>query len=216
MSGVENGADLTATDAAIAGVQVEVDNLDGDAMRGTENAALAAVATEARLAELDAANLPRDIEEHDEHFHNRERWFGKSADQSGNDWAVPSGLTAFRAISGNSDFGGDADDEALLLGTADTPVIAGQTLFDMHRIMVDAASHANPWVLRTIWGTGTMADAETAGQYSDVMVTEARKGSPTDIRILRLDAGVDKVWMRAKSGTDNGTIDFFVGAHGYV
>lgn len=34
----------------------------GTAMRGTDNAALASVATEARLAELDAANLPADVD----------------------------------------------------------------------------------------------------------------------------------------------------------
>ena len=41
----------------------EVAGLDGAAMRGTDNAALASVATEARLAELDAANLPADVDQ---------------------------------------------------------------------------------------------------------------------------------------------------------
>lgn len=42
-------------------IAADVVNLDGDAMRGTDTAALASVCTEARLAELDAANLPTDI-----------------------------------------------------------------------------------------------------------------------------------------------------------
>jgi hypothetical protein len=39
----------------------EVAGLNGSAMRGTDSAALASVCTEARLAELDAANLPTDV-----------------------------------------------------------------------------------------------------------------------------------------------------------
>ena len=42
-------------------IAADVVNLDGDAMRGTDNAALAAVCTEVRLAELAAANLPADV-----------------------------------------------------------------------------------------------------------------------------------------------------------
>jgi len=41
-------------------IAADVVNLDGAAMRGTDSAALASVCTEARLAELDAANLPAD------------------------------------------------------------------------------------------------------------------------------------------------------------
>jgi len=49
------GAQLWTDIDAIA---VDVAGLDGAAMRGTDSAALASVCTEARLAELDAANLP--------------------------------------------------------------------------------------------------------------------------------------------------------------
>jgi cytochrome c556 len=48
------GGDLAAILADVAGI-------NGDAMRGTDSAALASVATEARLAELDAGNLPTDV-----------------------------------------------------------------------------------------------------------------------------------------------------------
>jgi hypothetical protein len=40
---------------------IEIDDIPTTAMRGTDNAALASVCTEARLAELAAANLPTDI-----------------------------------------------------------------------------------------------------------------------------------------------------------
>jgi len=48
------GLDMDAMAADVAG-------LNGEPMRGTNSAALASVCTEARLAELDAANLPTDI-----------------------------------------------------------------------------------------------------------------------------------------------------------
>lgn len=44
-------------------IHSDVTGLNGSAMRGTDNAALATVATEARLAELDAANLPADLDQ---------------------------------------------------------------------------------------------------------------------------------------------------------
>jgi hypothetical protein len=42
----------------IRAIHTDVTGLNGDAMRGTDSGALASVCTEARLAELDAANLP--------------------------------------------------------------------------------------------------------------------------------------------------------------
>ncbi|MHC4508014.1 MAG: hypothetical protein ACYTAO_03520 [Planctomycetota bacterium] len=49
-------------DAILDIIAADVVNLDGAAMRGTDNAALASVCTEGRLAELDAANLPANID----------------------------------------------------------------------------------------------------------------------------------------------------------
>jgi len=63
-------ASVGHTDAGKAGAQmwtdidaiaIDVAGLDGVAMRGTDNAALASVCTETRLAELDAANLITDV-----------------------------------------------------------------------------------------------------------------------------------------------------------
>ena len=148
------------------------------------------------------------------HHHNLERWFGKTAGQTATDWGTAATLTPYVAISGAGVFGADADDEAQVLGTADTPVRAGMTRFDIHRIMVSAAGNANPFVLRVIQGTGTMAAAEAAGEYTDVMITEARTGGPIEIRDAPEASGT-KVWIRAKNAANNATIDFFVGIHEY-
>ena len=61
---VRNGwGGLSWADAdQVADILADVTGINGDAMRGTDNAALASVCTEARMAELDAANLPADID----------------------------------------------------------------------------------------------------------------------------------------------------------
>lgn len=157
------------------------------------------------------------LKEHDDHFHARERWFGISADQSGNDWALEAGLTPFRAISGNGIFGEDANDEAKVLGTDDTPVIAGKRLFDMHEIFITALSAATVYILRFIWGTGTMAASEALGQYADVPVMKESAAGRSLIQEIRMPkvAADTKVWCRAKNATDNATADFLVGLHEY-
>ena len=43
--------------------------------------------------ETTAQNMLSTEVQHDSHFHNREYWFGKSADQSGNNWGTRAGLT---------------------------------------------------------------------------------------------------------------------------
>ena len=153
--------------------------------------------------------------ETEHHLHNRERWFGKLGAQTATDWGDEASLTPYRAISGNGVFGADANDEALVLGTDDTPAIAGMVSYDAHRLMISAASTATDWILRIIYGTGTMADAETAGEYTDVMLTEAKKGVPVDVMMPRTTCASCKVWVRAKNATNDATIDFFIGIHEY-
>ncbi len=165
----------------------------------------------------DSLEASRDFQtRHDEHFHSRERWVGKSGNQSGDDWALETGLTPFRCISGSGDFGSDTDDEAKVLGIDDTPSIPGNTLFDIRRIMVSASSNSTDWVMRFIYGTAVVDQNETDGQYTDIMLTDAKKGIPgDDVRLPRLTSGTDKVWVKGKNATNNATLDFFVGFHEY-
>jgi len=169
-------------------------------------------------------SLAYKVHEIEKHFHSRERWFGKSADQSGTDWNAPASGTGmptlFRAISGNSDYGGDANDEAKVIGLGDSS-ISGKAMFDIHRIAISACSITTVFILRVIFGTGTMAAAITAGQYSEVMLRRNPGGGenhimPIDLQIRRLTWGIDQVWIQMKSGTDNATVDFYVGLHEYA
>ncbi len=162
---------------------------------------------------LDISDLEGEVTHVHDHIHNRERWLG--------DTAVEASLTPYQAISGNGDYGADANDEADLLTAGDTPVIAGMTLFDFRELMVEDVSADTPYVLRIVYGTGTMGDAITAGQYTMTMVQfdstnpQLSAGVPVEVRIPQL-AATTKVWVQAKNVTNNATIDFFVGIHEYV
>jgi hypothetical protein len=160
------------------------------------------------------------IHEIESHFHNRERWFGISADQSGNDWALDT-LNPYVAISGANAYGADANDEAKVFGTDDTPAISGMTKFDIHRILIIDVDHDTVYKLRVVYGSDTMANNITAGQYSEVMVQfdsanpQQSAGVPVEVIMERSTCGTDKVWVQAWNANNNSEIDFLVGTHEY-
>ncbi len=154
------------------------------------------------------------------HHHNRARSFGASADQSGVDWALEDSLTTYQAISGNGVYGADADDEAKIWGTGDASPVTGDIKFDLHHMLVVTLSSDTPYILRVVWGTGTMANAITAEQYSTFLIQNTVAGSKAngdEIEVLmpRLTYGVGKVWLQALNATDNATADVLIKLHGY-
>jgi hypothetical protein len=187
--------------AEIENVPAKIDDFAVEGLEGTSN------------------SLAYKVEEIERHLHGRECWRGKLAVQTATAWADDT-LTPFRAISGNDTWGGDANDEAQVLGTGDTPFVAGNVRFDAHRILVTALSTDTPWKLRIVWGTGTMAAAITANQFSCFMLQNNPNGAkaggfPVNVMMPRLNSGVDKVWMQAWNATDNATADFLIGIHEY-
>jgi hypothetical protein len=159
------------------------------------------------------------VGELERHFHGRERWRGKAASQTATDWAADL-LTPFRAISGDNAYGADANDEALVLGTDDTPIISGMVRYDLHRIMMVGASSSTAYKLRLVYGSGTMADAITAGQFSEICIMSDPSAQQVphdvfDVMMPRGTCGVTKVWVQAWNATNNATIDFLVGLHEY-
>jgi len=154
----------------------------------------------------------------EEHLHGPSRLFGVAAVPTATHWADEASLNPFEVISGADDFGPDADDEAQVLGTEDTPAITGNIQYDAGRVQIVATSSTTPWVLRLIWGTGTMGDAETAGQYSDVpFMKESPAGwsSLVEVRMPRSKCGIDKLWARGKNASNNATLDFLISQHEY-
>jgi len=169
-----------------------------------------------------ANSLAYRVHEIEKHFHNYERWFGISADQSGTDWALSvstaGAVTSFTAISGTNDFGADANDEAKVWGTSDA--MGTDTKLDFHEIFITASSVTTLWTLRIVYGSGTMADAVTAGQYTELpVIADAAQGGSIAVIIPvmmpRITIGTHKIWIQAKNATNNATISFLVGAHSY-
>jgi hypothetical protein len=152
------------------------------------------------------------------HFHNREKWIGKRAVQTATNWGNDT-LTSFQAISGNNAYGTDADDEAQVLGTGDTPVFTGGAKYDLHRILVTDVSNADPFKLRFVWSDTSMAAGIAAENYSEVIIKLDKTKAdclPLEFMMPRIDSGTDMVWCQAWNGTDNATIDFLVALHEYT
>jgi hypothetical protein len=166
------------------------------------------------------------VHEIERHFHGRERWYGKLAVQTATDWASDVINNPFRAISGNNAYGSDPSDEALVLGTADTPTMTNlatglpNVKYDVHRILVIACSVTTPVKMRLVYGSGTMAAAIAAGQFSTTMerfdaAVGAALSTPIDWMMPTGTCGSTKVWMQFWSVTDNATVDFYAGLHEY-
>jgi len=147
------------------------------------------------------------VQEVEHHFHNHERWLGNGA--------VADSLTGYQLTSGNAAFGSEVE----LLTAVQTPIQAGHMFFDLHSIFITALTSATPYILRFIFGTGTVAAAEAAGQYTSCLITSSGvgtnlKGSPTPLLMARHLSGT-KIWAKCKNATNLATIDILIGIHEY-
>jgi hypothetical protein len=166
----------------------------------------------------------------EDHFHNKVRWYTKKTAQSATAWASPfeGNLANFwRVISGNSVWGVDGShdptnppsDEAYLFGTADTltELGTGLTFGDFDKILIVANSSSTVYLVRFIWGTGTMGDAITAKQYTEAVFLRATGDSVRkvyDMKMPKVEVN-DKLWAQCANATDNATLDFILGVHAY-
>jgi hypothetical protein len=157
-----------------------------------------------------------EVSEIDRHVHNLERWWGviQGADETN---AIHHGLDPFKPVSGNNTWGAAIP----ICGTADNPVLAGQTEFDAHRLLVVSLDdETDPWRVRIIYGTGTVEAAIAAEQWTEVMVIanavpgNRAGGVPVDVRMIPVPIGT-KLWAQAWSDTLSEVLHFFWGAHGY-
>lgn len=211
-------ADLVTIETKIDAIILDLITVKADLV--TVKADLTIIKADLITIKINQADMLSEIEYVEHHIHNRSRTFGKSADQSGDNWATEDRLMPFIATSGNNDYGADPGDEAKVFGSADTPFIAGQTYFDPGEIIVTNVSNDNVYIIRMIWGTGTMASAISAGQYSTKPAkfdsTNPQLTANTVVRINtpRIAAGT-KVWVQILNGTDNATLNFLIDAHGY-
>ena len=170
------------------------------------------IALQATLEDVEA-----EVEEVEQHVHTVERWWGALAAPDETNAIEANVDRPFTATSGNDAWGAAIP----IKGSADNPVLAGMTTFDPHRLIVtDLDDDTTPWRVRIIYGTGTSADAITAGQWSEMMViTNAVPGNraggvPVEVRMPRC-AIATKLWVQAWNDTLNEVLSFFWGAHGY-
>jgi hypothetical protein len=174
----------------IKGYTEKIDNAQTDGLEGVTN------------------SLAYRVEELEKHIHNREKWFGNGA--------VEDSLTPYTLISGNNDFG----QEVLLLDTGDTPVDNGYDFFDLHKVEIINVDTASSYLIRIIWGNGTVGEAETAKQYTTLSVTPSGVGSnvagaPVPILCPRIPVG-SKVWAKCKNATNLAEIEILHGLHEYI
>lgn len=157
------------------------------------------------------------IGEVDRHNHNYERWFGLSGSPSGETHRaqrIGTTSTAFQMDAGNNTWGNWLQ----ILGSSDTPAVAGMVKYDLHRLAVTAVERTNAIHFVQLGYGASGAAALTANTYTEFIfeptVVQGRV-APVDIISRRQDAGT-KAWVRCwVVGQDTGTVDFFIGLHEY-
>lgn len=162
--------------------------------------------------------LRAEVKKIEQHFHNSERWWGAVAVPDETNAIDANVGRPFAATSGNDDWGTAIP----VVGTADNAGVTGlSTEFDPHEILVtDLDDDTTPWRIRLIYGTGTSADAITAGQWSERMIESnavpgnRAGGTPVDFKMIILDVGT-KIWAQAWNDTNGEVLSFFLGCHGY-
>ena len=174
--------------------------------------AMTSIAQESTLEDVEA-----EVEEIEQHFHNVERWWGALADPDETNAIEANVDRPFAATSGNDAWGAAIP----IKGSADNPILSGMTTFDPHRLIVtDLDDDTTPWRIRIIYGTGTSADAITAGQWTEMMVvTNAVPGNraggvPVEVRMPPCPIAT-KLWAQSWNDTTGEVLSFFWGAHGY-
>lgn len=120
-------------------------------------------------------------------------------------------LTPYIVTSGNGVYG----NEVKVLGSADTPVFAGSTGINARQMTVINTSSASDYIIRIIFGTGTVAQAEAAGQFTNYQYSRsggAGSGAALDLIFPMLAPGT-KMWVKCKCSVNLATISFFFGIH---
>lgn len=155
------------------------------------------------------------VHEIEKHLHSREFWWGSdgSPDET---TAIDANVDVpFVAISGNDTWGTAIS----IMGVDDIPANVGDVRFDARRVLVTDTEHATPYRMRFIWGSGTSANAISAGQWSEFMFITASgpfiSGTPVEMQMPRATVG-EKLWAQVWNATNLSEVDFFYGCHGYA
>ena len=177
---------------------------------------------QATLGLLGTANsLAYRIHEIEKHFHNREIWFGEDAARSAEaKCGIRDVITPFQVDAGDDAYG---TTPLCIIGTGDVPISDGYVKLDLHHMVVvdvEATADLKIHKVQLIWGSGTVTQAITDDQVSDMSPFIPLRGAAFSVRNImmpRITIGTDKVWVRHwVDGVDTGTMDFFIGFHEYA
>ena len=153
-------------------------------------------------------SLAYKVEELNKTLLNRCRWFGKSADQSGNDWAAQ-GLTPYTLVSGDNTWG----DWAKLVGSADVPLTVGYTRYTINQIGLLSAAEEAAFLVQFVWDATDAATGLAAGNYTETMVLSKESSNfGAEVVMPRIPV-TDKMWARCWAV--EGTLEVFIGLKEY-
>lgn len=154
-----------------------------------------------------------EVTETEKHFHSNTNYLGLAA--------VPNAEIHRADVYSLAPFVLDAGDNAFgtaicVLGSGDTPVRAGNTKFDINRILITTTERTGEHILRWAWGASE-AEALTAGDYSMEMfsTTATSKDTIITVQSRRITAGT-KLWLNVKCASNTGTVNCYVGLHEYL
>ena len=164
-----------------------------------------------------SGSLSYEALESNRHVHHYSRAFGLAAAPAGETHRadeITSNPAPFVVDAGNNDWG----DWLQLLGSSDTPVIAGVVKYDPHLISIVSAERANAiYLIQMAAGTSGAAGL-AAGTYSDKVFTpQSAAGRPAAMPMsLRTQSVGTKLWIRTLvRGQDTGTLGIYVEIHEY-
>lgn len=150
------------------------------------------------------------------HIHSYESWFEVAATPSMETHVadrVGDGNGSFQCDAGNDDWGAWVQ----IIGSSDTPIIPGNTKFDLHRIQITAAERNAQYYIQ-IGFDSSGAAALSNNNFSDIpFKPQSVQGKPAFIIVQNQEQDVGtKTWIRCKCpGQNTATIDMIYGLHGY-
>lgn len=162
-------------------------------------------------------SLAYKISEIERHYHSYESWFGLATVPNGEIHRadrIGTGVLSFQIDAGNLAWG----TWVCVLGSSDTPARGSNEKYDLHRFLVVAAERTTATYFVQFAFGATGADALAAGTYTEVVYyspASVSRSAPTDMRSRRIAAGT-KAWARCLcQGQNTGTLNFYLGLHGY-
>lgn len=163
-----------------------------------------------------ADSLAYKVAEIERHLYSYEHWMERAAVPNAEIHvadSIGSGLGSFLLDAGNLTWGAWVQ----LLGSGDTPHLAGNALYDMHRLLIEATELNDLYFLQIGFGASGAA-ALAAFTYTELVVHPLnvnQDSGPIEMQIRRQAVGT-KAWARCMSpGNNTATINFFFGIHEY-